>query len=72
MDKIRLTNITGICRFSGTCQDDCTWTQFEVNSQAEQEPGECCICGKTTESGWLCMDGGDEACEDCVEWTPPK
>ena len=30
---------------------------------------ECCECGTSIESGWLCLDGGDTACVDCVEVT---
>ena len=30
---------------------------------------ECCECGRMFGvSGWLCLDGGDTACTDCVEF----
>lgn len=63
-EKIVLRDIEGFAVLSGTDQDGLTWTQFEVDEFAEQEPGECDICGKELWSGWVCLDGGDEVC-DC-------
>ena len=62
MESIGLKNIEGIARLSGTDEHGNTWLQFEVDYLAEQEAGECCICGKVLEEGWLCMDGGEEVC----------
>jgi hypothetical protein len=44
-----------------------TWSPFSVDYFAEQFPGECCICGEETESGYMNLDcGGEEAHEHCV------
>lgn len=42
------------------------WTHFVVDEFAMQEPGICEICGEETREGWLCLDGGDEMCMECV------
>jgi hypothetical protein len=65
---IKLTNIQGIARKSGTDQDGLAWIEFEVDELAEQTTGECSICGAEIASGWLCLDGGDEACDEHVEY----
>jgi hypothetical protein len=65
---IRLHHIEGIARRTGIDENGNWWTQFEVDTFAEQEPGECCLCGAQLESGWLCLDGGDEVCECHVEY----
>lgn len=65
-ETIILSDVEGISRLSGTDQHGARWTQFEVDYLAEQVPGECCICGATLESGWLCLDGGDEVCDEHV------
>jgi len=66
---IKLRDIQGIARLSGTDENGNVWTQFEVDYMAEQEDGECCICGARLETGWLCSDGGDEVCNKHVEWS---
>lgn len=68
MEMITLDKVQGISRLSGTDEHGNTWVEFEVDYQAEQETGECCICGAELEAGWLCMDGGDEVCSDHVEY----
>lgn len=45
---------------------NCYWVHFVVDYFAEQLPGECCICGAELESGYLCLDGGDEVCSEHV------
>ncbi len=45
------------------------WTEFEVDFFAEQLPGECKECGTEIESGWMCLDGGDEVCDSHVSFT---
>ncbi|GEM_PF-4918403 len=66
-ETIILSNIEGISRKSGTDEHGNTWTEFEVDYLAEQEPGECSICSATElESGWLCLDGGEEVCDEHV------
>lgn len=67
-ETVVLSNIEGFARKSGTDQHGCQWTEFEVDYGAEQEPGECCFCGAALESGWLCLDGGDECCAEHVEF----
>jgi hypothetical protein len=59
-EVIILQNIEGVSRKSGIDQHGCQWVEFTVDYLAEQEDGECSICGKTINSGWLCLDGGDE------------
>jgi hypothetical protein len=66
-DKVVLHNVEGVARKSGTDQYGNQWIEFEVDYFAEQMPGECCICGKEIESGWICLDGGDECCDSHVE-----
>jgi len=68
METIKLTNIEGIARLSGTDEHGNAWIQFEVDYLEDELPGECCICGQELESGWFCLDGGDEVCSDHVEY----
>jgi len=58
----------GITRKSGTDTNGCKWIEFEVDAFAEQEVGECSICGAEIESGWLCLDGGDEVCDEHIDF----
>lgn len=64
---IKLHDVEGFARKSGIDQDGLTWIEFEVDYFADQEPGECSICGKEIEDGWLCLDGGDEVCSKHVK-----
>jgi hypothetical protein len=66
--QIQLHDVDGTARLSGEDKDGCMWTQFEVDYFAEQEAGECSICGKEIESGWMCLDGGDEVCDEHVTY----
>ena len=66
-EKIKLHDIGGVSRKSGNDDDGNKWIQFEVDYNAEQEPGECSICGAELESGWMCLDGGEEVCDDHVD-----
>ena len=66
-DKIRLHDIEGIARLSGTDAAGNKWIQFEVDYLAEQQDGECSICSAVVASGWICLDGGDEVCAEHVE-----
>jgi hypothetical protein len=67
MDRIILHGVEGIARKTGTDQNGCQWIEFDVDYLAEQEDGECSICGRRISSGWLCLDGGDEVCARHVE-----
>ena len=67
MCRVALTITGGISRLTAEDKHGNTYIQFEVDYLAEQEDGECAICGSTISSGWLCLDGGDEYCGDCVE-----
>ena len=60
---IKLSDIQGISRLSGTDEHGNSWVQFEVDYTAEQTDGECVECDATISSGWLCLDGGDEVCD---------
>ena len=73
-EVVRLRRIIGegIGRLSGKDDQGNEWMQFEVDYLAEQEPGECCICGKEIESGWLLLDGGEEVCDDHVIYTTER
>lgn len=65
---VLLHDIEGTARKSGTDLDGFRWIEFEVDSFAEQEPGECDICGEELWDGWMCLDGGDEVCSRHVEF----
>ena len=65
---IRLHDVQGIARKSGMDEHGNAWIEFDTDYFAEQEPGECSICGATIESGWLCLDGGEEVCHSHVEY----
>ena len=58
----------GISRKSGTDQDGLEWIHFEVDWLALQEYGLCGICGENIESGWMCLDDGEEICDEHVEF----
>jgi hypothetical protein len=68
METIKLSNVAGIARLSGTDENGCYWIEFEVDYFAEQEPGECSICGAELASGWMCLDGGEEVCSEHIEY----
>jgi hypothetical protein len=69
METIRLYNVVGFARKSGTDDHGSEWLEFEVDGFAEQEPGMCSICGAEIESGWMCLDDGQEVCDQHVEYT---
>ena len=58
----------GIARQSGTDDYECKWIEIEVDAFAEQSEIICCECEAVTDTGWLCLDGGEERCTDCVEF----
>jgi len=66
MKKVTLHNITSASRLSGMDSNGCEWIQFEADYLAEQEDGECAICGRALSDGWLCLDGADEVCDSHV------
>jgi len=66
VNKVYLENVTGISRLSGTDTQGNSWVQFEVDYFADQSDGTCVICNKEISSGWLCLDGGEEVCEEHV------
>lgn len=83
-ELVVLSNVSGISRKYGQDQHGCQWSQFELDpfcgececegQECDQETcprfvTECSICGELVSSGWLCLDGGEEACCDCVEFT---
>jgi hypothetical protein len=65
-EQIVLHNVTGFARRSGTDEHGCQWLEFDCDYGALEEAGECVICGKRIETGWVCLDGGDEACDSHV------
>ena len=62
MTTITIHNAQGVGLKNGVDSDGNRWMQFEVDYLAEQEDGECCICGEVLSEGWMCLDGGDEVC----------
>ena len=66
-ERVILSGVEGIACKSGTDQHGARWIEFAVDYFAEQTPGTCDICGATLESGWLCLDGGQEVCDEHVE-----
>jgi len=66
METIVLTDIRGIMYRSGTDEHGNTWMEFDVDEFADQSQGTCVICGATLDSGWMCMDGGEEVCDGHV------
>jgi hypothetical protein len=69
--KPQLTITGGISRKQAQDEHGNAFIEFEVDSFAGEEPGECAHCGEETDSGWLCLDGGEEYHDDCVVlvWT---
>jgi hypothetical protein len=65
-DTIILHSIEGVSRKSGIDQHGNQWVEFDVDYFADQDDGNCAICGRRLSSGWLCLDGGDEVCNDHV------
>ncbi len=67
-DPIVLHGVEGIVRKFGTDAHGNVWIQFEVDFFADQNLGECSICGASLASGWQCLDGGDEVCDSHIEY----
>jgi hypothetical protein len=67
-ETIKLHDVEGFSRKTGTDEHGCMWTTFEVDYAAEQIDGECSICGKTLSSGWHCLDGGEEVCASHISY----
>ena len=65
-EVIVLHDVGGIAVLDGIDENGSRWMQFEVDEFAEQEPGECSICGAEMTEGWVCLDGGDEVCDEHV------
>ena len=68
MTEIRLTDVEGISRMSGTDEHGNQWIQFEVDYLALQSDGECSLCEAVLANGWLCLDGGEEVCDRHVDY----
>lgn len=68
METIKLHNIEGFAIRSGTDSDGNHWIEFEVDYFAEQNSGTCSICGEELEYGWMCLDGGEEVCDDHISF----
>lgn len=67
MNRPRLTITGGIARKTAVCEDGANWIEFEVDFFADQSTGNCAVCDCETKEGWLCLDGGEEVCTDCVD-----
>ncbi len=42
------------------------FTEFEREFQPGGSIGYCVVCDTALESGWMCLDGGEEYCEEHV------
>ena len=58
------------CAPSGIDPYGAFWVPFETDSFADQDTAECAICEAEIESGYLCMDGGEEVCAEHVTVVP--
>lgn len=58
----------GISRKSGIDTYGCTWVEVEVDAFAEQTDLICSECETVTDTGWLCLDGGQERCNSCIDF----
>lgn len=67
VETILLHNVGGIGRKSGSDANGNRWIEFEVDAFGGY-PGECAICGAEIDSGWMCLDGGEEVCASHVEF----
>ena len=56
----------------GVCDDGAYWTEFDVDYLAEQIDGQGEMCNKTSNNGWRCHDGGEEAGNECVKIIQPE
>ncbi len=75
---VNLYNVEGIARLSGYDSNGNAWTQYTLDPFCS-DPGddgevygadygdECGNCGVEMFSGWLCLDGGDTVCSECVD-----
>jgi len=54
----------------GRCVDGAHWTRVDNTGYIDERPD--CECCEATEPPvwWVCLDGGEVLCEDCVSWTP--
>lgn len=69
METIKLSNIQGISRLSGTDANGNHWEQFQVDYFAEQVDGVCILCNATLIDGWVCLDDGtEEVCNEHIEF----
>ena len=67
-ETIRLHDMQGFARKSGTDDSGSEWIEFESDAFADQLPGKCDICSDEIYSGWLCLDGGDEVCDSHIDY----
>jgi len=63
----KLTLTGGIARRTATCEEGCSFIEFEVDWLAGEEVDYCVVCDTAIEEGWLCLDGGEVYCHDHVE-----
>ncbi len=68
MEQITLHGVEGFVRKSGIDENGNEWVQFDVDYLAEQVPGNCVICSNEIESGFMCLDDGDEVCSYHVKY----
>ncbi len=71
-ETIKLHGIQGFAKKSGIDKDGNNWVEFEVDYLAEQEDGECSICGTPLSAGWMCLDGGEEVCSEHITFAHDK
>lgn len=82
-EKVRLHDIEGVARLSGTDENGNAWIEFELDPFAadcdcDGEECEfdtcprlgtdCDICGDRIDSGWTRLDGGEDVCSVHIEF----
>lgn len=53
--------------WTGTDRDGNRYREFMVDYLARELPLHCVYCDGESDHGFLCLDGGEEFCMDCVE-----
>ena len=63
----KLTLTGGTARRTATCEENCSFIEFEVDWLAGEDVDFCTVCELAIETGWLCLDGGNVYCHEQVE-----
>ena len=60
--SIHLHHLEGETTFSGTDDKGLVWSQFIISELSDEVPAICAICRQEINTGWHCIDNGDEIC----------